>query len=239
MTVAGRVSAKALVAAVLLAAFCGRTIAADDAYTDMGYVMQGGGLDHVLCERAAYSAAFDRWFKDYLAGKGVAAESEWAAVLKVAAGVKDLTQLVRLTNSRLAFSDDETSGDRSDLLVCDKTILASTEKAVGPNSPLVASVELFLCGLYEGKNDVPSAILYRKKCLTIHEKLWGPQSARLLVEWRDLARRLIVVKNYKEALQNLDKMISVAQKEKIPIAVKQGLDLKEKIRKLQSKGSKV
>jgi len=77
MTVAGRVSAKALVAAVLLAAFCGRTIAADDAYTDMGYVMQGGGLDHVFASEPPILAAFDRWFKDYLAGKGVAAESEW------------------------------------------------------------------------------------------------------------------------------------------------------------------
>jgi len=138
-----------------------------------------------------------------------------AAVLKVAAGVKDLTQLVRLTNSRLAFSDDETSGDRSDLLVCDKTILASTEKAVGPNrSACRQASNCFFAGSMKARTTFRPPFYYRKKCLTIHEKLWGPQSARLLVEWRDLARRLIVVKNYKEALQNLDKMISVAQKEK-------------------------
>src|SRR5258708_349598 len=59
--------------------------------------------DRVICERAVYSKAFDRWIKAYSDGRWKDATAEWNNVLKAAKGAESLWELVSLAAGRLEF----------------------------------------------------------------------------------------------------------------------------------------
>jgi hypothetical protein len=203
----------------------------------LGDAMQEeGGKDQTLCEKVSYSPVYDHWFKDYLAGNFAAAQKEWKGVIDQMVGAEDIRPLIRLTNSRLAFADQPpgASDERLNIEACDKVILDSTLREVGPDNLIVLSARWFVSSLNKKpKTEESAGIVYLKARAAAHEKAWGAQDPRLMSDYVFIARTYAdPLRNYKQAALYADKVAGVAKRNGNAVAMLGALKYRDKMNKL-------
>lgn len=165
-----------------------------------------------LCQRALYSKSFDNWVKLYLAGKDAEAEKEWAKLIPMVKGCTSLRQLIRGANVRLQFMDGEEHQqviERGDSFFADTKMLRATEKVLGKDHLLVASIYDYMSNCYVDVRNYPKAVEFQLVAYKIREGKWGKNSTKLAGDVRNMAAKTFGAEQYEACKPYAQRMVDL------------------------------
>jgi hypothetical protein len=197
---------------------------------DRGLFNASAKKNQVLGEKVTYSAAYDRWFKDYLEGRDAQAQADWAEVLKSLQGATDIEPVLKRLDARLDMMDDVDDPKyqhRGNLMVANRFLLAATEKTLGSDAPLSLS-------MLENTAAMAWNVKNWDTCFSMYQRLIDTRKRVCAKEYNALCRcldmytrALIDAQRYREAMVYAQQQIDVGRQHNAKNLIKRGTNLKE------------
>lgn len=199
-----RISSAFLTASIVLLA-SSAALAGDDSFSlfESQFNLQGP---------AVYSAGFDRWLKDYLAGRDKEADQDWADVVKTVKSGSALFDVMYRAMICIDAAEGDEKNPRRNHVVLLEHLLSSSQKKFGKNCP-------YLNNAYNGAAQCCyKARLYSKAAefyereFALQERLWGKESPRLADTLCTLIDSQERAKQWSSCETSLQRLNAIAQK---------------------------
>ncbi|HEY9787150.1 MAG TPA: tetratricopeptide repeat protein [Candidatus Obscuribacterales bacterium] len=189
--------------------------AKDDVYGDIDQILLQHQRDETLPDKALNSAHFRNWMKAYLAGDCATADREWKLTIKEAGPDVPVWKLLNGAAERMMVASDadyEKMGRRGGLPTLHTTLLASTEKALGPHDPRMASVFNYVGEHYRDLKRYEDALRLFQRGITLYERSYGKDTPQMLRTLDQMARIELKTKQHAQAKAHAQRMGSIARK---------------------------